>query len=404
MIRMVSLIFIVMTLVACRPADAEPQEQDCAGFAGGNAVVDDCGVCGGDGSSCADCAGVPNGDDLSCVDCAGVLNGDAVEDACGVCGGDDSSCLDCSGVPNGEDLSCADCAGVPNGEAVLDACGVCDGDGPLDNDPSLCGFVQIEDGGFTMGSPEGELGRFDNEVQHQVTLTRSFYMMAHEVTKTEWVAVMRQEPFGDSVMCDNCPIRFRTWWDALHYANALSEAQGLRPCYVMSGCEDVNFDSSKVCTDVTLQDAAGDNVTTPYECEGYRLPTEAEWEYAIRAGTTTAFYNGDITVPEGSDPNANDIAWYGQNSGYTTHAVKGKTPNAWGLYDMSGNVWEWTWDWYGSYSGDATDPAGPSSGSYRVLRGGSWNFSAGFVRVANRTYYTPGTRGDSVGFRLARSP
>ena len=104
------------------------------------------------------------------------------------------------------------------------------------------------------------------------------------------------------------------------------------------------------------------SVPTPYECEGYRLPTEAEWEYAARAGTTTAFYNGDITEPFlRVDPNANAIAWYKQNSDSFTHPVKGKLPNAWGLYDMSGNVWEWTWDWYHPYSDNATDPIGPNS-------------------------------------------
>ena len=103
----------------------------------------------------------------------------------------------------------------------------------------------------------------------------------------------------------------------------------------LEGCNGNAVGAGKECTGVTLQDGSGNTVTTPYECQGYRLPTEAEWEYAARAGTTTAFYNGDITVPSGSDPNANEIAWYSPNSGGTTHAVKGKLPNAWGLYDMS---------------------------------------------------------------------
>ena len=143
--------------------------------------------------------------------------------------------------------------------------------------------------------------------------------------------------------------------------------------------------------------------------DGGRPPAHVQREQrggAARAGTATAFYNGDITVPEGTDPNANDIAWYGENSGYTTHAVKGKRPNAWGLYDMSGNVYEWVWDWFGSYSGNATDPTGPSSGgSYpkRVTRGGGWNTYHTNERVANRNDITPGFRGHDIGFRLART-
>ena len=108
-------------------------------------------------------------------------------------------------------------------------------------------------------------------------------------------------------------------------------------------------------------------------------------------------------MPGGSDPNANAIAWYDENSGGTTHAVKGKLPNAWGLYDMSGNVHEWAWDWNGSDSGDATDPTGPSSGSTRVKRGGSWNSLARRVRVAFRSSRTPGSRSNLIGFRLART-
>jgi formylglycine-generating enzyme required for sulfatase activity len=129
----------------------------------------------------------------------------------------------------------------------------------------------------------------------------------------------------------------------------------------------------------------------------YRLPTEAEWEYAARAGTTTAYSFGDDTRQLG------EYAWYSENAGNTTHSVGQKKPNPWGLYDMHGNVWEWVQDWYGPYTAAAAvDPAGPSSGSNRVIRGGCWYFVAGYCRSAYRFLFAPGYRLDYLGFRLLR--
>ena len=301
-----------------------------------------------------------------------------------------------TGVDNGDGGGVAGDGLLQDGE-IDSVAYVCDGITP---DPQ--GFVAIKGGTFTMGSPESENGRDSDETQHQVTLTSGFYMSDHEVTQAEWQALIDNNPSSyNNGTCDTCPVETVNWWEALHYANALSESVGLTACYVLSGCNGNAVGADKECTGVTLQDGSGNTVTTPYECEGYRLPTEAEREYAARAGTTTAFYNGDITEPTSSDPNANEIAWYRDNSGSTTHAVKGKTPNAWGLYDMSGNVFEWTWDWYGSYSGDVTDPTGPSSGSYRVRRGGSWFSYARDVRVAYRSFGA--RRPQLAAFRLART-
>jgi formylglycine-generating enzyme required for sulfatase activity len=145
----------------------------------------------------------------------------------------------------------------------------------------------------------------------------------------------------------------------------------------------------------------------PYQCAGYRLPTEAEWEYAYRAGTTTAFYNGAITQTGTSplDPNLDAIGWYRGNSGNTTHPDAQKAPNAWKLNDMSGNVWEWCWDWLGASPASAvTDPLGPASGTSKTLRGGSYGNEASWARAATRAFaYRPDHADPTLGFRLART-
>ena len=254
--------------------------------------------------------------------------------------------------------------------------------------PPTTGFVRLEPGEFTMGSPWGERGQeLDDisETQHQVTLTRPFELKATEVTQAEWQALMGSNPSSFWACGDDCPVETVSWYDAVEYCNALSAQQGLAPCYDW------------------------DRTFAGLDCEGYRLPTEAEWEYAARAGTETAFYTGDITNPDCFPLDANlDLAgWYCGNADGRTHPVGQKRANAWGLYDMHGNVFEWVQDMNrdrDSYpAGAAVDPMGTPFGFYRVSRGGAWNFLARGARSAYRARYDPDGRDSYFGFRPARS-
>jgi formylglycine-generating enzyme required for sulfatase activity len=242
--------------------------------------------------------------------------------------------------------------------------------------PVSDGFVRIPDGTFTMGSPVNEAGRLDYEgSQHQVTISKAFYMGKYEVTQREYQAVMGTNP--SNFKGSSLPVEQVSWFDAVEYCNKRSQREGLTPAYTISGTGDSR------------------TVTWDRNASGYRLPTEAEWEYACRAGTSTPYYSG------GSVDNA---GWDGSNSGSTTHPVGGKQANAWGLYDMHGNVLEWCWDyWYGSYSSGAqTDPVGASLGTNRMIRSGSWASIAHALRSAYRGSGIPSYRENFLGFRLVR--
>ena len=262
---------------------------------------------------------------------------------------------------------------------------------PCDNartrsDGSICGEALIRAGSFTMGSPRGETNRGSDETHHRVTLTRSFYLWKHETTQEEFKALMGYNPSAFSSCGEVCPVERVSWHEALAYCNALSKQAGLDQCFDCHGTR-----SSATCS---LKSAyAGNGGSDYYKCPGYRLPTESEWEYAARAGTTGATYG-----------NLEQIAWFDGNSERKTHAGGAKKPNAWGLHDMIGNVWEWNYDWYGPYpDGSLTDPVGPSSGTYRVIRGGGWSFLAKVCRAAYREGIRPALRHDHLGFRPARS-
>ena len=247
------------------------------------------------------------------------------------------------------------------------------------------GFVLIPSGAFIMGSPYSEVGRYNDEgPQHRVMISRPFYMGATEVTQSEWIKVMNNNP--SRFKGDDMPVENVSWFDVIDYCIKRSEQEGLTPAYTRRG----------------------NNITWNKEVDGYRLPTEAEWEYAARAGTTGPFSTGgDITTDranyDGSYPYLGEKGLYRSK----TTPVKTFEPDPWGLFDVHGNVWEWCWDWHGFYPRDTqttqTDPVNSKSANYRVYRGGSWISSAANVRSANRSNqgeYTPSTRNSYIGFRL----
>ena len=247
-------------------------------------------------------------------------------------------------------------------------------------------FVRVPAGEFLMGSTSEEASAREQPLT-RVRISRGFYLGKYEVTQAEWQAVMGSNPSVFDECGPDCPVEGVSWEDAQEFIGKLNATVGV---------------------------------------ERYRLPTEAEWEYAARAGTKTDTPAGDLDiVGRNNVPLLDGIAWYGGNSGVSyaegydcsdwgekqyassrcgTHPVGQKAPNAWGLYDMLGNVWEWVGDWYGAYPGGAvTDPRGPGSGEGRVYRGGGWIGTARVCRAPDRSASLPGDRYDGLGFRLLRT-
>ena len=262
-------------------------------------------------------------------------------------------------------------------------------------------FVLIPAGTFQMGS---EKGYDDNKPVHEVTITKSFYMGKYEVTQAEYEKYCSyggSSPSSSNGDGDNYPAYYVSWYDALVYCNKRSMAEGLTPCYSISG----STDPEKWGTVPTSSNNTWNAVVCNWNANGYRLPTEAEWEYAARAEDNTV---ASLTYSGTSDVNKlGEYAWYSSNSNSKTHEAGTKKANGFGLYDMSGNVWEWCWNWCtNSYDAEAeggSDPTGSSAGSNRVGRGGGWNGSSDRCAVSCRlSYGLPYDRNGLLGFRVVR--
>ena len=301
------------------------------------------------------------------------------------------------------------------------------------------GFVFVE-GGTVVGSSsykQNQTGTFP--AGRTVTLS-SFYMSDHELTQGEYetyCCYTEDTPSSNYGVGADYPAYYVSWYDAIVYCNLKSMAEGLTPCYTLSGETDprkwtgIKSSNGKYSCSYTGSNSNWNSVSVNImTANGYRLPTEAEWEYAARGGQVTYgtdefayYFAGAATTNYSSSSNSDldSVGWYLYNicnngvtgseassgsSGYGAHEVKTKVPNALGLYDMSGNVWEWCWDWYPTVSlpsGSVTNPGGYTSGTYRLFHGGSWGGSANYCSVSYQGYNNPYYRNQCIGFRLVRS-
>ncbi len=257
------------------------------------------------------------------------------------------------------------------------------------------GTTRVLRGEFVMGSPASDPCRTEGrETQHTVTLTHNIVASVTPATQAQFEALMGYNPSAN-VDCIDCPVERVNWHQAAAYCTVLSEEEGLEGCYDCTGTE--------LRTTCSVHSEFDEEAI--YSCSGYRLPTDAEWEFLYRAGESGTTYMGELASCTGSDQTADTLGWYAGNSDGSTQTVGQMEPNGWGLYDMAGNVWEWCHDRFEDDLGtdDVTDPWGPSFSGSRVLRGGSFATEPGRLRAAERSFNPPAGSDSTVGVRCVRS-
>ncbi len=284
-------------------------------------------------------------------------------------------------------------------------------------------YIEFKAGHFSRGSPRRELGRYRNERNHTVALTRKVLVKRTEVTQDEWRQLIPHNPSLFVECGGQCPVERVNWYEALSWLNRLSKAEGLDPCYELNECSGQLGGACRVPSegsDACLGDYTCVVQFKGLDCAGYRLPTEAEWEYVARSGTSTSTYGGNLSLRGRADSAVLDpIAWHSGNSQVTfasgrpcanrseqrcgTHPVAELKPTPWGHHDMLGNVMEWVWDGYGRYpSRSAVNPV-QHLGVERVIRGGSWASQPRLLRSAVRSRLSPLGRNSELGFRAVRT-
>lgn len=310
------------------------------------------------------------------IGCGAEHEGDGANECSDDADNDRDGLFDCADTDCAGSAACAD-TGIETGDSDTDADSDSDTDADTDTD-----FVLVQGSTFQMGCTPSQASQcmfdepFHSETLHNVTLTHDYWVSVTEVTQEDFEAKMGYNPSYFSTCGPTCPVETVSWYESAAYANAMSRAAGLTECYACTGS------LSSIRCEVAID---------PYDCDGFRLLTEAEWEGAARCGTDLVYSGSDTIL---------DVGWTSADTSRTTHAVAGLDANACGLYDMSGNVWEWTQDWYGTLSPSvATDPTGAPTGSNRVDRGGSWGYQASNSRVARRYERHPDEVFPDLGFQ-----
>ncbi len=375
-----------LPLPSCNNNDAVEDDEICDGTDMAGHTCETESFDGGDISCSANCTLDTSG----CFRCGdNTVNGDEV------CDGSDLNSLTCATLGQGFDggnLSC-DSGCTFNVSGCTITC-----THPAVTPNCASNFCQIPAGCFSMGSPPDEPCREDGETQHNVSLTHDIEFMQNSVTQAEYQALIGSNP-SYSAGCANCPVENLDWHTAIAYCNTLSANAGYAECYTCA---------AGVCTS-----AAAYSEENIYNCPGYRLPTEAEAEYAYRAGTTGAIYQGTYTGHTAladcinhllPDADLSPIGWFAENSGEVVMPVGSKAPNAWGLYDMAGNVAEWTHDRNWDIDpGSVINPWGGPLGDDRSVRGGHIHREAAALRAGFRLSVHPDEERDWVGFRCVRT-